>query len=88
MIKVAVDSVDPVDRRVLVNKAVASAVVGTKVATTVAASEGGAPAAPKPKAAPKAPKAKESIAPAAAKTGSTLGDLIKQKLGDQLEVKK
>ncbi|MBI2389350.1 MAG: 30S ribosomal protein S1 [Deltaproteobacteria bacterium] len=86
MIKVAIDSVDPVDRRVTVTKADASAEVGSKVETTEAAE--GTPAAPKAAAKPKAPKAKESIAPAASKTGSTLGELIKQKLGDQLEVKK
>jgi len=88
MIKVAVDSVDPVDRRVIVTKADATAEVGTKVeATEAPAGEGGTPAAPKAKAAPKAAKAKESIAPAASKSGSTLGELIKQKLGD-IEVKK
>jgi hypothetical protein len=48
-----------------------------------AKAEGATASAAAPKA-PKAPKkAKESIAPPA-KAGSTLGDLIKQKLGDKL----
>jgi len=92
MIKVVVDSVDPVDRRVSVNRADAAAEVGTKVEGAEAPAEG-TPSAPKASARPKAAaaaggKAKESIAPAAPKAGSTLGELIKQKLGDQLEVKK
>jgi len=87
--KVVVDSVDPVDRRVSVNRADAAAEVGTKVEGAEAAAEGAEPKAPRAAAKPKAPgKAKESIAPAAPKAGSTLGELIKQKLGDQLEVKK
>ena len=87
-IKVSVDSVDPVDRRVLVEKADATAEVGSKVEASESSGEGEAKAAPKAPKAPKATKAKESIAPAASKGGSTLGELIKQKLGDQLEVKK
>jgi small subunit ribosomal protein S1 len=90
-IKVAIESVDPVDRRVTVTRADAEAEVGTAKAeaTEAATTEGGTPATPKAAAKPKAAKAKESIAPAAPnKAGSTLGDLIKQKLGDQLEVKK
>ena len=94
-IKVTVDSVDPTDRRVSVNRTDAVVVADSGAAKAEAATEGapaaeGTPATPKAAAKPRAAaKAKESIAPAAPKaSGSTLGDLIKQKLGDQLEVKK
>ncbi len=94
MMKIEIDSVDPVDRRVVARRA-DQAAEATKAAAAESA-EGAAPSAAAPKAAKastakKAPAAaaatKESVAPAA-KSGSTLGELIKQKLGDQLEVKK
>ncbi len=91
-IKISIDSVDPVDRRVNANRADGAAAEASPAkaeAAEGATAEGGTPATPKAAAKPKAAtKAKESIAPAAPKAGSTLGDLIKQKLGDQLEVKK
>jgi small subunit ribosomal protein S1 len=91
-LSIEIESVDPVDRRVTARRADAEAAAAAEKART----EGGEAAAP---AAPKAPKAaatpktksaaatKESVAPPA-KSGSTLGDLIKQKLGETLEVKK
>jgi small subunit ribosomal protein S1 len=88
-IKIEIESVDPVDRRVSANRAVE----GGEARTEAQAGEGAAPtsasSAPRPAAAAKPKKAstKESVAPPA-KSGSTLGDLIKQKLGDSLEVKK
>jgi small subunit ribosomal protein S1 len=88
MAQVEITMVDPVDRRV----SVAFKAEGAAAEEARPAAEGGAEApakaegataaaAPKVAKAPK--KAKESIAPPA-KAGSTLGDLIKQKLGDKL----
>ncbi|MGZ3416556.1 MAG: 30S ribosomal protein S1 [Polyangiales bacterium] len=92
-LSVEIESVDPVDRRVIARRADAEAAAAAEKART----EGGEAAAT-PSTTPKAPKAaatpkkaaaatKESVAPPA-KSGSTLGDLIKQKLGETLEVKK
>ncbi len=86
-IQVEIDSVDPVDRRVLVNRAGEAAVAAKAEAATTEGGEKAAAAPSAPKAA-KPKKPKESIAPAAPKGAGTLGDLIKQKLGDSLEVKK
>ncbi len=91
MIKVEIQSVDPVDRRVTCT--VKSE--GDESATEAKA-EGGekaegtekAAAAPKPVVKKKAAAPKESVAPPAKAGGSTLGDLIKQKLGDQLGLDK
>ena len=91
MIKVVIDSVDPVDRRVSVNRAGEAAEVGTQVAAEGGEERKVPTTSAKRSAAAGAgggTKAKESIAPSAPKAGSTLGELIKQKLGDQLEVKK
>ncbi len=86
-IQVEIDSVDPVDRRVLVNRAGEAAGAAKAEAATTEGGEKAAAAPSAPKAA-KPKKPKESIAPAAPKGAGTLGDLIKQKLGDSLEVKK
>jgi small subunit ribosomal protein S1 len=94
-LSIEIESVDPVDRRVIARRADAEAAAAAEK-TRAEGGEAAAPAAPKaPRssgaaATPKTKSAaatKESVAPPA-KSGSTLGDLIKQKLGDQLEVKK
>jgi small subunit ribosomal protein S1 len=87
MISVEITSVDPVDRRVSV--AMPSDGAGAEASATAEGAEGAtgeakaarASVAPKA-AAKKPPKAKESISPKA--SAGTLGDLIKEKLGDKL----
>ncbi|GAC1561884.1 MAG: 30S ribosomal protein S1 [Polyangiales bacterium] len=98
MVKVEIQSVDPTDRRV---NAVLKSEGGEASASAEAKPEGDAAAvsadgtpAPAKAAKKKSPTAsaapapsKESVPPPG-KAGSTLGDLIKQKLGDQLDLKK
>ena len=95
LLKVEIQSVDPVDRRVSASMksegsesteaAAKPAVEGEAAAATGEKSE--TPAAPKATAKKKAVASpKESTPPPA--RGSTLGDLIKQKLGDQLDLNK
>ncbi len=86
MAQVEVTMVDPVDRRVSVAfKAEGADEARAAVETTepTAKTEGGERASVAPKA-PKAPKKPKESMPPPAKAGSTLGDLIKQKLGDKL----
>jgi len=87
MIKVEVQSVDPVDRRVNVGiKGEGEESTTTAEAAPAAEgaekAEGGTPAPAKAAPKKKAAAPKESVPPP--KAGSTLGDLIKQKLGDKI----
>jgi small subunit ribosomal protein S1 len=95
-LKVEIQSVDPVDRRVTasiraegVEMQAASEAKAEGAESAGEKPEGAAAATPKPAAAAKKKAAapKESVPPPG-KAGSTLGDLIKQKLGDQLGLEK
>jgi small subunit ribosomal protein S1 len=94
-LKVEIQSVDPVDRRVTasiraegVEMQAASEAKAEGAESTGDKPEGAAAAAPKPAAAKKKAAAPKESVPPPGKAGSTLGDLIKQKLGDQLGLEK